>query len=518
MDEWLDLGDLLDNSEELVDMGLYDEALDLLGRYAHLYSDSWELFSVYGRIFTDQNKPKEAIEWLRKGLLIDRTNPDCLLGMFYAYAMLHQVKRGGKYLLRARRYHPDNEMILTALIWYYTETNDLSSAIKLFESLQLGGVTNPEAFRNGAIAYQRSAQYDNAEHCFKIALELNPHYDEVVDLLADLYLFLEQNDKAIELYQSELRDSPRNIRLLSRLVFCHTQADHLEQAASIAKESIRLYPNSPIGYVDLAYVHLNDNQPREAIECANRAHDISPLDAEAYRIKGIAFSDLGDWEQGKKCFEDAIASDPENTEILRDYYHHLRTAGDIEAMEATVQSVIKIEHPYCVEDYWFLADYYRETGRDLDSFHFLNKAYKSMPGEKELIPPMVDILLERGHTAFSIRFLMHYVNHSGWNDAMNDFARHKRFRGKWAQEGIRFLRFQGERTREFRRFVFRRYLIRYLLLFLSGITALALLPGYFLYGIRGCIVIVSSYLLSCGAYLLVRLYKRRQKKMTEIPE
>jgi tetratricopeptide (TPR) repeat protein len=114
MDEWLDLEDLIDRAEELIELGLYDKASQLLDSYAHIYGEAWELCVLYGRKCTDQNKPHDAIVWLRKGLDIDRTNPDCLLGLFYAYSLLHKIKRGGKYLLRAAKYNPDNEMVLTA--------------------------------------------------------------------------------------------------------------------------------------------------------------------------------------------------------------------------------------------------------------------------------------------------------------------------------------------------------------------------------------------------------------------
>ena len=284
MDEWLDLGDFIDKSDELIELGLYDDALALLNRYMHIYGNEWELFVLYARIYTDQNRPLEAIPYLKKGLQLNKFNPDCLLGLFYAYSMLHHVKYGSRYLIRAQKYHPGNESVITALIWYYTEINEPGKAVIYFEKLQQKGTTNPEAFKNGALAYQRSGRYDNAEHCYKIALELNPAYDEVRDMLADLYLFLEQEKKAIEMYLDALQESPRNIRFLSRLVYCHTQVDQFKQAASIAEEAIRLYPNSPIGYVDLAYVHLNNNRPKAAIEYADRAHDVSPLDAEAFKI------------------------------------------------------------------------------------------------------------------------------------------------------------------------------------------------------------------------------------------
>lgn len=509
MDEWLDLDDLIDKTEELIDFGLYEEALATLDKYASIYTESWEICAIYGRIYTDQDNPSEAIMHLRRGLELNKNNPDCLLGLFYSHTMMHEMEQGGKYLLRAEKHHPDNEMVQTALIWYYTETNELSKAIAMFEKLQKNGVVNQEAFRNAAIAYQRNGMYENAEHCFKIALEINPGFDEVRDLLADLYMFIDQDDKAISLYQDALKKSPRNIRILSRLIFCFTQSNDFEQATTLAKESIKLYPNSPVGYIDLSYIYLNSDKPEMAVEYADKAHDVSPFDAEAYRIKGIAWSEIGNWEKGREAFQKALEIDPDNSEIMRDYYHHLRSEGDRAAMEAMVQQVIKIEYPYCLEEYWFLADYYEENGQDLKSFHFLNKAYKSMPAEKELIPPMIDIMLERGHTTSSIPFIMHYVSQSGWNETMNDFARHQRFKGKWAQESLRFLQFQGQRPGAFRTFLFRRSLQRYLLLFgtiivgsVAGIIAFSssVIPAF---------ILLAGYAVALTlVFLIVLLYRR----------
>ena len=107
MDEWLDLGDLIDKTDELIELSLFDEALDLLNNYAHIYSEEWELYALYGRIYTDLNDPVTAIEYLRKGLNLNKTSPDCLLGLFYAHAMRREIKPGGRYLFKAEKYHPE---------------------------------------------------------------------------------------------------------------------------------------------------------------------------------------------------------------------------------------------------------------------------------------------------------------------------------------------------------------------------------------------------------------------------
>ncbi len=499
MDEWLELQDLVERIQELLELGLYEEALALLDNYASFYQDEWEIYFLYSRVYLEQDEPRKAIPHLQKSLKIDNRNVDVLLGLFYAYTQLNAFKKAGKYLVRAEKYNPDTEAVLCAMIWYNTETNLFDKAIRYFEKALRTGTDNPETFRNGGIAYERTGDFESAERCFQTALQLNPQFDEVRDLLADHYIFLGETQKSVALYQQYLKDSPKNIRTLSRLVFCLSQNDQMDDALALTQETIRLYPNSPVGYVDLAYVHLNSGNTDLALATADKALDVSPIDAEALRVKAIAYSEKGSHKQAQKAFEAALSVEPRNSEILRDYYHHLRHTGSFTKMEKCVQTVIKLERPYCIEDYWFLADYYREKGENLKAFAFLHRAYESMPGEKELIPPMVDIMLDRGHVSYSTPFLMRYVEKSGWNDIMTRFARHKRLKRKLAQEGVRFLRFYGQRSSEFRTYVFFVYCEKFIVLSLLLLFPFLVVFLFFLTGLPGAAAVsLFSVLLALG--------------------
>jgi tetratricopeptide (TPR) repeat protein len=509
MDEWLELTELIERIQEMLDLGLHEEARGLLESYRALYHNEWEIYYLYSRVFLEQNRPREAIPFLHKSLRLDKRNPDVLLGLFYAYSQMNQLRKASKYLLRAEKYNPDNEPVLSAMIWYCTETNRFADAVQYFEKARQTGTDNPETFRNAGIAYERMGQNDDAEHCFKTALSLNPQFDEVRDLLADHYIFLGETPKSITLYQEYLRESPKNVRTLSRLVFCLSQNNQMEDALALAQETIRLYPNSPVGYVDLAYVYLNSGRIDLALSSASNALDVSPIDAEALRVKAIAYSEKQEYGEAKRAFEAALSLEPENAEIMRDYYHHLRTVEDFVKMERLVFAVIKLERPYCIEDYWFLADYYREKGENLKAFHFLHKAYESMPGEKELIPPMVDIMLDAGHVMHSLPFLMRYVEKSGWNEVMNQFARHKRLKGKWSGEGVRFLRFYGQKSIEFRHYAFLLYFEKFLMLSCIALFPFFAVFFYVLSGAAGAIATAIVFALIIGVWKMAKLAANR---------
>jgi tetratricopeptide (TPR) repeat protein len=512
MDEWLDFSDFIEKAQELIDLGLFDEAKALLDTYSSTFSDEWELYFLYSRLYAEQNKPREAIPYLHKGLSFEPTNADCLLGLFYAHAMMNKIQQAGRYLLRAEKYHPDSELILSALIWYYTEINQLQKAIDYFERIRAKGSTNQETFRNGGIAYDRIGAYDTAVECFRTALDLHPGFDEVRELLSDLYLAIGKSDKAIELYEKALAESPQNIRYLSRLIFCLSQSNRTEKAIETARESIRLYPNSPIGYVDLAYVHLNAGKLDEALASAEKALDISPIDAEGFRVKGIVFSEQGNVTEAESAFESALSLDRDNPEILRDYYHHFRQTGNIDKMEAMVFRVIEMEEPACIEEYWFLADFYYEEKEYGKSLHYLGKAYKIRPGEHELLPLIIEILLEKNHRRIALRFLARYVEGAGWNEVAARLAGHPELRTPTIQEGLRFLRFQsGDAPTEFNNALFNLFLRKHLIGAGAVVLAAATLPLYLLLGKIGIIGIAGFTAGLIGTLATVNYFRNREK-------
>ncbi len=503
MDEWLDVTEVVHRADDLIDMGLFDEAAELVGHYAEIYRDHWEIPYVYSRICNETGRYEKAIRYLHYSIKLGGRNVDCYLGLFYAYTQIGRMRRGARYLFRARAKAPNNSDVLSALIWYYGETNRFKQGLAVYAHARELDIDNPDTYRNAGLIYQRLGDYAGARDCFGHALELAPLSDELNDLLADLYILMGQTEKAIALYEELLKRSENNVHALSRLVFCLAQHGDTERAGEVAGRTAKLYPNSPVGYVDLAYVHLNAGRFAQALNEVERALSVAPLEAEAYRVKGIVLSEQEQDAEADEAFRTALSLDNDNPEIMRDYYHHLRKIGDFRRMEQVVRSVIQKEKPYCVEDYWFLADHFWEEGKSLKAFQCLNRAHKSMPGERELLPPLITIMLDRGHVSYAMPYLLGYVDRAGWDDAMKSFARHRSLRGRYAKESLRFLRFHAERAQHYRRRAFMHYLRAWL-----GYTALALLPpvGFLLFAAKGGAGLLMALAGSITLYAVARLW------------
>lgn len=483
MEEWLDINDLVDQVQELIELGLFGEGKSLLDQYKDIYTSDWEICFLYSRIYYEQNKPERAVPYLKDALKLDKDNIDCLLCLFYAYAQLNQLKKGEQYLFRAKNEYPDNDLVISAMIWYYTEKNKLREAVACYETSASILDINPEVLRNIAVVYERLGKFEKAQQCFMTSLNLDPDANETRDLLADHYIMRGDAIKSIELYKKYLEISPNNIRAMSRLVVCLSQNDQMEEAEKSALDIIHKYPNSPVGYVDLSYVYLGSDKIKKAIETADKALDISPIEPEALRVRGIAYSELNDVQNAELSFKKALSMAPDNVDLIRDYYHYLRQTGKNKEMEGYVHKVIHQEYPHCMEDFYFLADYFRETGQKLKALHYFIKAYRCMPGENEIIPPLAEILVETGHTSYAVPILKQYIDTMGWNTEMKKLAAHSNLKGKWAKEGFRFLQFYGQKPFEFRRFAFLLYIKKTILfsMFFIGLTSFIILTFILFY-------------------------------------
>jgi len=435
---------------------------------------------------------------LRHSLRLGGHNPDTYLGLFYAHTEMGRMAKGARYLLRARARFGENEPVAAALIWYYGETGRTQEGLQVFRRAQALPIDSADIYRNAGLLFQRIGDLESAEECFRAALQRSPGAEELVDLLADLYLTANESSRAAALYEKILEESTNNVHALSRLVFCLGQGGEPARAEKAARTLVSNYPNSPVGYVDLAYVLLNQGRTDDALAEVEKALAVAPIEPEAYRVRGIVLSEKDRDNEATEAFRTALAMEPENAEIMRDYYHHLRTIGDHRTTERMVHTVIKAEQPNCVEDYWFLADHYWELGKPLRAFQCLNRAYKSLPTENDLLPPLITIMLDRGHTSYAMPCLLGYAQREGWDETMRSLARHRRLQGPMARESMRFLRFYTERSDRFREHAYRYYLLKW-----SQYVPLLLFPvcGFVFFaatGPRGIVVAATG----CGALMV----------------
>lgn len=118
------------------------------------------------------------------------------------------------------------------------------------------------------------------------------------------------------------------------------QKECLLQAHGLEKDDPFILKNVGV------YLLLNDAE-RKAIKCFDRVIELDPADFEAYRHKGLAYSNLGREKKGMEWFARAISMNPSDYDAMRQTGVSLSKLGkDREAIEWYRKALTVNENDY----------------------------------------------------------------------------------------------------------------------------------------------------------------------------
>ncbi|WP_343632491.1 alkaline phosphatase family protein [Fluviicola sp.] len=128
-------------------------------------------------------------------------------------------------------------------------------------------------------------------------------------------------DEAIVLFNELLELTPRNGKILIRLLNTYVSLKDIEGAKSVLKgmREIFGYTNTP--YIDIleSKIHMLDLNPAKALKILNALSDNKINTSETYTLLGKTYLMLREWEKANKNFAKAVKINNENA----DAYHGL---------------------------------------------------------------------------------------------------------------------------------------------------------------------------------------------------
>jgi tetratricopeptide (TPR) repeat protein len=136
----------------------------------------------------------------------------------------------------------------------------------------------------------------------------------------------------------------------------------LKDALDAANRVILANPEKPDGYAIYGKVLDWQNQPDQALPQIQRALDFDRNYALGNSYLAETLVDLQRWEQAQTAIDLALAADPNNPDILRDYGYFLESQQDYVTAATQYESALTLQpnQPYIM---LALAKVYRVTGR-----------------------------------------------------------------------------------------------------------------------------------------------------------
>ena len=278
--------------------------------------------NAYGKYELDYyyHSTRKATEWVLSHADTTALRP----GQKYAVASWHTASVGYYInLLDSVHFRPTFSRI------YQMGNNDWDYAVFTVTGMNPDWITNREVFppvntvhveevdgypicivlqridRNDLYGYRamKEGKTDSAVAFFKAALQANPHNEQVLENLSEIYLNRNQPDSALLYAARWAKDVPSNVSALNLLANVYFQKNDISNALAVAERIIKLYPGDISGYWLAAHAYLRQNSQQGMQLALNRLQALVKIQAyaPAYQLMAQIYQAAGETAAARQC-------------------------------------------------------------------------------------------------------------------------------------------------------------------------------------------------------------------------
>lgn len=199
--------------DSIIAAGQHNKALELIQSFIQSQPDIGKHYNRLAKLYTDQEKYDEAITNYKVAIKLGYTNKDIFLNLTDLYYLTDDLDAAEKALNNAYLYSThywDKQKIGSRLINLYRYQGNLE---QMLEKAETDGTITTPMLREQAKLLIASGEYEKAADTYKTVLnELNNNMYErsrVIEDLLKTYIKNNNNDLALEFYETEVSGQPR---------------------------------------------------------------------------------------------------------------------------------------------------------------------------------------------------------------------------------------------------------------------------------------------------------------------
>ena len=248
---------------------------------------------------------------------------------------------------------------LLGLLAHQVGRNDI--AVELIQkALQISA--NPVAFNNLGQAFRALSHGDDAEKCFRNAIQLKPDYVIAYNNLGALLQETRRPGMAEEVYRQALVLKPDFTEVWCNLANALQDMERFVEAEQACRQALTLHPELAVAHNILSNVLQHLGRLEEAEQASRRAVELSPGFAMALSNLGSVLQRLGRFDDAELAYRRALEIQPDLAMAHNNLGMMLRELSRLEESEASIRRAISLR-PDDAEAYSNLAATLKEAGR-----------------------------------------------------------------------------------------------------------------------------------------------------------
>ena len=190
---------------------------------------------------------------------------------------------------------------------------------------------------------------------FNLAVEFDPMLVPARIELGTMLLSGNRLQEALENAEAALDVDGLNAHALALKAAVHHRMGEVDQALSVAQQSLRSEPGNPSAVAVLTRIYQAD-QPELALDVLNEGIRVQPQSAVIKLMRISVFEEQGDVGAAIPAFEELAREHPENPYILYRYISFLQKSGEVARAETLLRDFVR-RAPEAVELKLWLAQF-----------------------------------------------------------------------------------------------------------------------------------------------------------------
>jgi len=191
---------------------------------------------------------------------------------------------------------------------FHRRRRDYAAAVASYRAARAAGADHPVLSNNLGLALQELGQSDEAETCYRRAIELQPGLVEASANLGDLLSHQQRLAEAVRAYEQALVLKPAVAALWQNLGLCQHRMGALAQAQASLERAAELDPRDARTLINLAAIQLAQQRETEALPLILKALALQPDFSEAQSMLLYVNQHMCQWQDIDRLFEQQRAA------------------------------------------------------------------------------------------------------------------------------------------------------------------------------------------------------------------
>ncbi|XP_063357146.1 protein O-mannosyl-transferase TMTC1 isoform X2 [Pelmatolapia mariae] len=242
--------------------------------------------------------------------------------------------------------------------------------------------TNPQhnrALFNLGNLFKSQGKEKEAEALLKDSIRFGPHFADAYSSLASLYAEQKRFSEANEVYLKGIENCPDSSDLHNNYGVFLVDTGEGQRAAAHYQQAVRLKPAHYVAMVNLGRLLRSSNENKEAESWYKRALQVTRK-VDILTPLGALYYNTGRYEEALQVYREAVALQPESTDIWLALAQVLAMAGRTKEAEKMMLDVIS-RKGNCIECYRLLSAIYSKRGNYTEALEALDKALQQKPSD-----------------------------------------------------------------------------------------------------------------------------------------